>query len=54
MASLNYIFRESQLRKCDSVKLLERNISITYLKKVLLCRFSNFLFWDKNILSLLT
>lgn len=33
MASLNYIFRESQLRKCDSVKLFERNISITYLKK---------------------
>lgn len=30
---MNYVFRGSRLRNCDSVELLERIISITYLKK---------------------
>ena len=29
---MNYVFRGSQLRKSDRAELLERNISITYLK----------------------
>ena len=30
---MNYVFRGSQLRKSDRAELLERNFSITYLKK---------------------